>query len=238
MTVEGKRRFSRVLSGFTGKSLKRFDTLDGLTQEQILTRVECFVPEMKKYHVLPKSASINCKSIALKNPEHVLHILWKMVSHDLLFAWEHSSQLMHTDDKVICSIPFKWTPEIQASVKEELKLRSKSPRLASLDALNNRIHQLSLGEHSSQDFTISTAFPGHELALSYKENIMKGEQISYPSPEQCALQIVNALLKEASKDHISEISRLEDLVHCNVICSIVNYFLPHTFAIQVILDDR
>ncbi|XP_040268960.1 ankyrin-3-like [Bufo bufo] len=234
-----ERPFSiNVIWSFTGKSLRRFDSFDGLTQQQIITRVEWFVTEMKNYDVLPKNASIDCKSIALQKPEHVLNLLLKLVSHDLLFTWERSSQLMHLDDKVVCSVPFKWTPEIQPSVKQQPKLRSVSSLLDSLDALTNRTEQPSLEEHSSQDSAVWKAFPGHEVALGYKKDILKGRRTNDPNPEQCALQMVNALLKEASKDTISEISRLEDLVHTNVICSLVNYFLPHTFAIQIILDDR
>ncbi|KAM3924789.1 uncharacterized protein RB166_008143 [Leptodactylus fuscus] len=226
-----------LLESFTGKSLKRFDSLDELTQQQIITRVEWFVREMRNNDVIPKSSTINCKSIALQSPKHVLNILWKLVSHDLLFTWKRSSKLMHIDDQVVCSVPFKWTPQIHPSVKEEPKGRSVSSLLSSSDALTNRTQQLSLeDEDSSQDATEWKAFQGH--VPSYRKKFSKGDQASYPSPDQCALQIVNAFLKEASKGTISEISSLEDLVHSSVICSLVNYFLPHTFAIQVILDDR
>ncbi|XP_069811796.1 uncharacterized protein [Dendropsophus ebraccatus] len=224
---------------FTGKSLKRFESLDGLTHQQLVTRVEWFVAEMRNNDMLPKDESINCKSIALQDPEHILNMLWKMILHDLRFTWERSDQLMHPDDRVVCSVPFKWRPEIQPAVKEQPELRSISSLLASLDALSNRTQQPSLeAKHSTEESTVVTAFPDHELALSYKKNILKEGCRGYPSPEQCVLQIVNVFLKEASKDTIPKISKLKDLVHCSVICSLVNYFLPQTFAIQVILDDR
>ncbi|XP_063783764.1 uncharacterized protein LOC134932872 isoform X2 [Pseudophryne corroboree] len=213
-----------LLESFTGKALRRFESLDGLTQQQIITRVEWFVSEMKKIDVLP---------------QNVLNLLWKLISYDLLFTWERSSQLMHRDDKVICSVPFKWTPEAAPPMKEKPESRSVSSILASLDVLSKKSLQPDPEERIAPPQTaVWHPFPGRAHAQSFNKNIPKGGWASYPSPEQCVLQIVNSLLKEASKDASTEIMKIEDLVHCNVICTIVNYFLPHTFAIDVILDDR
>ncbi|XP_075062083.1 uncharacterized protein LOC142150797 [Mixophyes fleayi] len=173
------------------------------------------------------------------NVSQVLNLLWKLISYDLLFTWERSSQLMHSDVKVICSVPFKWTPETWPPEREKPESRSVSSLLASLDALSNKSHQPNPEDrNTSPDTTVWHPFPGRVLARSFNKNIPKGGWASYPSPEQCALQMVNALLKEASKDTIVEITKIEDLKHCNVICTLVNYFLPHTFAVDVILDDR
>lgn len=57
--------------GLTGKPLKRFESLDGLTQQQITTRVEWFVEEMKRNDILHQRVNINCRSIALRNRDHV-----------------------------------------------------------------------------------------------------------------------------------------------------------------------
>ncbi|XP_072255116.1 uncharacterized protein [Pyxicephalus adspersus] len=49
--------------------------------------------------------------------------------------------------------------------------------------------------------------------------------------------IPNTINEEAS-DGAVEVKRIEDLVHCSVMCTLVNYFLPQTFAVDVMLDDR
>ncbi|KAM9311606.1 uncharacterized protein PAF06_009440 [Gastrophryne carolinensis] len=231
-----------LLESFTGKPLKRFASLDGLTQQQIITRVERFVEEMKRHEILPESTQVNCKSIALQNKDQVLELLWKIISHDLLFTWERSSQLMHNDDKVACSVPFKLTPLAPAPAKKHAESASVLSLLGSLDAISSKLHRQSFQEQQSiepaKDETDWVPFPGRELAKSFNKGIPKGGWQNYPSPERCTLRMVNALLKEATKGTADEIRTLKDLVHCSVICTLVNYFLPQTFAVEIILDDR
>ncbi|XP_040197534.1 uncharacterized protein LOC120930413 [Rana temporaria] len=228
-----------LLESFTGKPLKRFESLDGLTQQQIITRVEWFVEEMKKHDILPQSVNINCRSIALRNKDHLLDLLWKIISRDLQFTWERSSQMMHSDDKVVCSVPFKWTPETQPPEKNKSGSRPVFSLLGRLDALSNKAHSEDPKERITlSDKTDQHPFPGNELAQSFDRNIPKKGRGSYPSPEQCSLRMVNALLKEASRGGAAEIKKVEDLVHCSVVCTLVNYFLPKTFSVEVMLDDR
>ncbi|XP_068129763.1 uncharacterized protein [Hyperolius riggenbachi] len=224
-----------LLESFTGKPLKRFESLDGLTQQQIVTRVEWFVEEIKRHDVLPPSVQIDCRSFASQNREHVLDLLWKLISYDLLFTWELSSQLMHSDDKVVCSIPYKWTPVPRPSRKKQPESKSVSSLLSRLDALSNKeCLQAPPERKTSPDRIDWNPFPGRELAQNFNKDIPKGGWANYPRPEQCALQMIHAFLKDAK----AEIRRIEDLVHCRVLCSLVNYFLPQTFAAEVLLDDR
>ncbi|MEE6480245.1 hypothetical protein FKM82_012512 [Ascaphus truei] len=96
-----------LLESFTGRSLKRFHSLEGLTQQQIITRVEWFVEEMKKHDIIMQNDVIHYRSISLQKKDHVLDLLWKLITHDILFTWERSCQLQHGDDKVVCSVPFQ-----------------------------------------------------------------------------------------------------------------------------------
>ncbi|XP_078504085.1 uncharacterized protein LOC144762712 [Lissotriton helveticus] len=96
-----------LLESFTGKSVKRLQSLDGLTKQQILTRVEWFVAEMKKHGIIEEKANMDCQSIALRNVDHVLKFLWKLIEHDIWFTWESSCQLQDSDADIVCSVPFQ-----------------------------------------------------------------------------------------------------------------------------------
>ncbi|CAH2277645.1 Hypothetical predicted protein, partial [Pelobates cultripes] len=55
---------------FTGRPMKRMHSLKGLTRQQIVTRVEWFVAELKNYNVIPQTDNIHCRDIALQNKDH------------------------------------------------------------------------------------------------------------------------------------------------------------------------
>ncbi|XP_072257313.1 uncharacterized protein [Pyxicephalus adspersus] len=157
-----------LLESFTGKPIKRFESLDDLTQQQIITRVEWFVEEMKRHDILPQSLHINCRSIALQNRDHVLDLLWNIISHDLQFTWERSNQLIHTDDKVVCSVPFKWTPVTQPPEKKQPGPRPAFSLLGRLDALSNKAHSEDPQERITlSDKTEKNPFPGETLTESF-----------------------------------------------------------------------
>ncbi|XP_075456615.1 uncharacterized protein LOC142495268 isoform X2 [Ascaphus truei] len=227
-----------LLESFTGRSLKRFHSLEGLTQQQIITRVEWFVEEMKKHDIIMQNDVIHYRSIALQKKDHVLDLLWKLITHDILFTWERSCQLQHGDDKVVCSVPFQWIPETRPPEKVQPVAGSVLSLLSSLDALSSKSHSPSYQKTKSSDVEAFYPFPDRELAKSFNKNLPKGGWDYYPSPEKCILDLVNGLLKVACKDKKVEIRKIEDLVHCHVICNLVNYFLPHTFTVEVILNDR
>ena len=58
--------------GLTGKSLKKLQSLDGLTQNQKVTRLEWMVEELKKSEVLPDEVKIDCHLVEKKVAEHVM----------------------------------------------------------------------------------------------------------------------------------------------------------------------
>jgi len=55
----------------TGKTMKKLQSLDGLTQPQKLTRIEWMVDELKKCEVLSDDVRVDCRLIAMKSADHV-----------------------------------------------------------------------------------------------------------------------------------------------------------------------
>ncbi|KAJ1164296.1 hypothetical protein NDU88_004741 [Pleurodeles waltl] len=228
---------------FTGKPVKRLQSFDGLTQQQILTRVEWFVAEMKKHDVIDEKANMDCQSIALRNVDHVLKFLWKLIEHDIWFTWESSCQLQDTDADVVCSVPFQWTPEVKPTLKENAPApRSALSMMASLEELENLSSPLSSvtlpTETQPSNLNDLHPFPGHELSKTYNKKIPKGGWRCYPSSEKCIIDLINGLLKVSCKDQKLKVKTLQDLMDSCVMCSVVNAFLPKTFPLEVLLNDR
>ncbi|RXN00140.1 Ankycorbin [Acipenser ruthenus] len=182
-------------------------SMDGLTLQQVITRVEWFVEELKKAKIISENDNINCRAIARRNYECVLNLLWKLIAHDIWFTWERSSQLQLSDDKLLCSIPFKWTPEAPpTSKKTDPPSGSTLALFADLEALSSRINGSGVSptpEACPQPEV--EPFPGRDLAKAYNSKIpLRGWEF-YPSPDRCILEMVNSHLQKKLQIQIAAI---------------------------------
>ncbi|XP_029452950.1 uncharacterized protein LOC115089116 isoform X2 [Rhinatrema bivittatum] len=228
-----------LLESLTGRNQTKMKILEGLSGTQILNRVEWFVEEIKKHDVIRENTYIDFHSIAQEKPQHVLGLLWKLITHDIWFTWERHSQLQHSDDKIVCSIPFKWTPKIPPAEKKEPEPESTLSLIATLEELSSKPHS-SIGQILSPptDKMDFQPFPGREQAKKYNKRIPKAGSSFYPSPMKCTLDQVNGLLKMTSLGRKKKVKCLEELQNSHILCSLVNAFLPGSFTTEVILKDR
>ncbi|KAK6482400.1 hypothetical protein HHUSO_G15403 [Huso huso] len=229
-----------LLESFTGKSLRRMQSMDGLTLQQVITRVEWFVEELKKAKIISENDNINCRAIARRNYECVLNLLWKLIAHDIWFTWERSSQLQLSDDKLLCSIPFKWTPEAPpTSKKTDPPSGSTLALFADLEALSSPINGSGVSPTSEPCPQPEVEpFPGRDLAKAYNSKIpIRGWEF-YPSPDQCILEMVNSHLQMSAKGKNLLAKSLDNLVDGHILCCLANSFLPGTFTTEVLLNDR
>uniref|UniRef100_H3B944 Uncharacterized protein n=1 Tax=Latimeria chalumnae TaxID=7897 RepID=H3B944_LATCH len=140
-----------LLQSFTGKPMKKMQSMDRLTQQQVVARVEWFVEELKKVGVIAEDTSIDCNKIAMKKGGHVSELLWKLIAHDIWFTWERSSQLQLTDDKLVCSVPFKWTPDPPPpEKKQQPPPGSALSLLAALETLSTKPQNLGPREQAEK----------------------------------------------------------------------------------------
>lgn len=225
----------QLLHSLTGKSSKKIQSLDGLTQQQKVTRVEWFIDELKKSEVLPDNVKIDARLVAQKVALHVFDLLWRLVSHDIWFTWERMEFLQIDDAKTLVEIPFQWTPEPPPKKKKRKVRKTDDSLFAGFGASSVNVEEVS---PSPEDMEGYDPYPGCEKMKNFKSHRPKGGWYSYPSPDDCILDMINSQLKRVSEGRKLEILSLDDLVESRVLCGLVNSFVPDTFTTEVMLNDR
>uniref|UniRef100_W5NHP1 Uncharacterized protein n=1 Tax=Lepisosteus oculatus TaxID=7918 RepID=W5NHP1_LEPOC len=199
-----------LLESYTGKTVRRMQSM--------------------KAGVVPEHDIINCYAIATtKNPKHVFDLLWKLITHDIWFIWEYSRQPLLADDKLLCVVPFKWTPEAPATgIKPDSSLGVAQP-----------IHgEPDISKSLEESGFLHRYDPGQDLPETYNSKLLLRSWKSYPSPDQCILDMVNTHLQMAASGKKLKVNSLKDLMDGHIMCSLVNSFLPGTFTTEVLLNDR
>ncbi|XP_078504094.1 uncharacterized protein LOC144762717 [Lissotriton helveticus] len=132
--------------------------------------------------------------------------------------------------------------EVKPTEKEKLPAPGSSSLMASLKELENLSSPLS-SLHLHIEAQLSEPkdfqpFPGHELSKKYNTKIPMGGWNCYPTAEKCIIDLINELLKMSCKTKKLKVKTLHDLMDSWVMCSMVNAFLPNTFTLEVLLNDR
>ncbi|GFO50623.1 ankyrin-3 [Plakobranchus ocellatus] len=96
-----------LVESITGRDIRRLDSMDGLSQQQLQTRVEWVVEELKSCEVLPQDVYVDPRMFAMRSADHVFDLLWRLISHDAWFLWERVEYLQHEDQDVITQVPFR-----------------------------------------------------------------------------------------------------------------------------------
>ncbi|KAH9518692.1 hypothetical protein Btru_005995 [Bulinus truncatus] len=174
-----------LTESITGTSIKRLDSMDGLSPQQIQTRINWAVEELKKCEILPHDVYVDSRLFVMRNADHIFEMLWRLIIHDIWFLWERYEFLQHEDPKIITQVPFKWTPD--PPPKEKHKKSNKSL----LSGFGTSAYLLKKDEKKNEDTRIK--FPDCEFMKKFK--LKKVEQEKYPSPDVCILEIVNSQLQ-------------------------------------------
>ncbi|XP_067907309.1 uncharacterized protein [Heterodontus francisci] len=231
-----------LLKGFTGKSPKKMRGMTRChTRRQLSAQFELFLVELQTAGIIPESTEIDCDMIAKKNTKCIAELLWKLIVHDIRFTWERSSQLQLDNDKLVCSVCFKWIPNVQSPEQQKDKQQARTP-LSFFDGLESSLSATKRCSISSlveslhlQDFEL---FPGREVAKTFNKKIPKEGWDYYPSAVECILDLINAHLQIASEHQKLLVKDLGDLADSHVWCYLVNSFMPGTFIVEVLPCDR
>ncbi|XP_019625385.1 PREDICTED: uncharacterized protein LOC109470757 [Branchiostoma belcheri] len=223
-----------LVQSFTGMQMKKLQSMDGLTETQKLTRVEWAVTALKKSQVIEEEARIDCRLVTMRSADHVFDLMWHLIAYDIWFLWERADYLQQEDLKVLTQVPYKWTPE-PPPLKKKPKRKMKTDLLAGFGAKASVADgPEELGEDQSQH----DRYPGTEVALSYKKNLPRGGWLSYPSPDDCILDLVCAQLARVREGSKLTVECLDDIADSRVLCALINSFVPGTFTTEVLLNDR
>ncbi|XP_030845217.1 uncharacterized protein LOC754486 isoform X2 [Strongylocentrotus purpuratus] len=122
MDLLGGTNMKMLLQSMTGIDNKKLQSFDGLTHQQKATRMEWIVKELKENEVLPGDIFVDFRLFAMRHAEHVFDLLWRLVSHDVWFTWERLEYLTHHEDKILCEVPFEWTPKPPPEKKKKKKV--------------------------------------------------------------------------------------------------------------------
>jgi hypothetical protein len=78
----------KLIFSLTGSEIQRFGSFDDITVQQKITRTRWMVEEFKKRGIITEGVFVDGKQFASCCPDHVYHLLWQLVSHDIFFVWE------------------------------------------------------------------------------------------------------------------------------------------------------
>nr|XP_033809212.1 uncharacterized protein LOC117364282 isoform X3 [Geotrypetes seraphini] len=226
-----------LLESLTGETLQKMKSLDELTEMQIYHQVKWFVEEVKKHEIIAKFTKIDYWSVAQRRLDKVLNLLWNLIVHDICFTWERYVQLLHAENKVVCSVPLKWTPKVPPADKKQPMPESTLNLIAILEDLSRKSKSSIINMEAPAEVDFEP-YPGHEKAKEYNTKIPKQGRLFYPPPKKCILDQINELLQMTSAGQKHLVKRLEDLWNSHVMCNLLNAFLPGCFTTEIILNDR
>ncbi|KAI8781208.1 hypothetical protein BgiBS90_018559 [Biomphalaria glabrata] len=217
-----------LMESITGTSIKRLDSMDGLSPQQIQTRINWAIEELKKCEILPNDVYVDSRLFAMRNADHVFELLWRLICHDIWFLWERYEYLQHDDPQIITQVPFKWTPDPPPKVQRKDLKKSLLSGFGS-SAL------VPPGQSNVENSTW-IKFEKSEFMKNFKAKMLEKEK--YPEPEACILEIVNNQLKKTNEAKRIFCSCLDDLVDSRILCALLNSFVPDTFITKLLLNDR
>nr|XP_054761378.1 uncharacterized protein LOC129267777 [Lytechinus pictus] len=122
MDLLGGTNMKMLLQSMTGIDNKKLQSFDGLTHQQKATRMEWIVKELKENEVIPGDIFVDFRLFAMRHAEHVFDLLWRLVSHDVWFTWDRLEYLTTNDDRILCEVPFEWTPKPPPEKKKKKKV--------------------------------------------------------------------------------------------------------------------
>nr|XP_054761374.1 uncharacterized protein LOC129267773 [Lytechinus pictus] len=122
MDLLGGTNMKMLLQSMTGIDNKKLQSFDGLTHQQKATRMEWIVKELKENEVIPGDIFVDFRLFAMRHAEHVFDLLWRLVSHDIWFTWDRLEYLTTNDDRILCEVPFEWTPKPPPEKKKKKKV--------------------------------------------------------------------------------------------------------------------
>ncbi|KAL5006741.1 hypothetical protein ScPMuIL_015547 [Solemya velum] len=220
-----------LIESLTGKELSKLSDMDGLSSEQIKTRVDWMMEELKTCNVLPQDLTIDANLFARRSSDQVFDLLWRLICNDIWFVWERLEYLQHEDEDVITEVPFKWTPD-PPPMKKKLK---KVPKKSLLSGFGQTPRKEDIKEEDEVDENW-VKFPNTEYVKNFKKR--KREFEDYPQPEECILEMVNGQLKKTKEGRNLHCYSIDDFVDSRVLCALVNSFIPGTFTLELLLNDR
>ncbi|CAF0731036.1 unnamed protein product [Didymodactylos carnosus] len=106
-----------LLESVTGQSSEKIQTFDKLTTEQIRTRCDWAVKELKENQIIPDDIQVDTRLFAVRSAKHVFDLLWRLVQHDIWFIWERIDFLLQDDINALLEVPLKWVPS-KSSIEE------------------------------------------------------------------------------------------------------------------------
>ncbi|XP_071500405.1 uncharacterized protein [Diadema antillarum] len=225
-----------LLQSMTGIDNKKLQSFDGLTQQQKATRLEWIVKELKENEVIPGDIFVDFRLFAMRHADHVFDLLWRLVSHDIWFTWDRLEYLTHSDDKVLCEVPFEWTPKPPPEKKKKKKVKYNKSLLSGFGGgslIAEAIPSSPESESPEPPEPKHIRYPGEDFCKKFKK-----KPHHRPRPEDCILEMVSVMLNSTREGQKLNVEVLDDLVDSRVLCELVNAFCPGTFTTEVLLNDR
>ncbi len=77
-----------------------------MTKEQIQTRIQWVLDELKKQNVVADDLALDTRLFANRSAKNVFELLWRLVQRDIWFLWDRIEFLANPDDRVLLQVLF------------------------------------------------------------------------------------------------------------------------------------
>jgi ankyrin repeat protein len=128
-----------LIQRLTGEPPRRFGTLDGLTREQLITRVEWFLEILRNNYLIPTNLEVNPAFFIQHSTDHVYPVLWQLIRNDVCMLWEIAPyfQTSSPSSTVILSYPLTDGPSIIVNRAVKFEPFYKSANTGKIISLRN-----------------------------------------------------------------------------------------------------
>ncbi|XP_019852908.1 PREDICTED: uncharacterized protein LOC100641129 isoform X2 [Amphimedon queenslandica] len=197
-----------LLERLTGTPSKRIGSLNNLTDNQKVTRVDWFLDTLKSEDLIP---SLNTSSLyfARHSVNHVYPVLWHLIRKDVAFLYEIA-------------------PVFQSSSSSALKSVLSKPI-----PFHHGPFELSNTAHEYKPYY--TSFNGRNSTYLNSKRAGEGR---VRGTEHTLREIINAQLETIPEGRRIEFLDYDDVTDSKVWCCLINSFVPGTFTTEVLLNDR
>ncbi|XP_075258379.1 uncharacterized protein LOC142350417 [Convolutriloba macropyga] len=235
-----------LVNSMVGYPPKRLASLDDLTQNQVITRVEWAVKELKSINVIPAKSEIDGRLFAMRSSDQIFNLLGLLVQHDIQFLWDRQEFLRLRDNNKLCEVPLKWVPD---QVPTRTLKANPTTQIDEDDAMLMGFGNTVAAQHSVEYEPIPEDFErysGQQICLNYKP--VQKRMKKRLSPEKAMLEILQGqfncteegkalgrIVRDRSRHSIKS---LRDMTNSQAFCALINTFIPDTFSNEILLRDR
>lgn len=197
-----------LVESFTGRPFRKLGVFDGLSDSQKETRIQWTADELKVCGIIGNEAKFDCRLITRHSFNHIVDLLWQLVTYDVEFLCQRSAFMRQNNTKRLITHPFSCTPP---------RPTKKGNGSGGGDVKNSK------SLITERDF---------EMIYSSKKLIKPKKTLDR------VFDLINLHLgMTLDGKKIDKVTSFLNILHVRIFCALVNSIIPDTFISDVLLND-